>query len=85
MIEMEQLPKELKDNQYYVELLDALIEENDLALKNRLQKADTYATFVNDQAGILMDRTIECIREKEISFLAASEIAVANWKERMFS
>ncbi|KKK95198.1 hypothetical protein LCGC14_2675210, partial [marine sediment metagenome] len=31
---MEPLSEELKDNQYYVELLDALVEENDMQLKH---------------------------------------------------
>ena len=82
---MEPLPKELQDNQYYVSVLDALIEENDMAIKQRLQKADTYAQFINEQAGKLMDETIELIRVNEISFLEASTMALDNWKQRMFS
>ena len=81
---MEHLSEELKDNQYYVELLDALVEENDMQLKHRLQKADTYARFINEQAGLLMDETIEYIREREVAFPVASETVVAQWKERMF-
>ncbi|KKM28000.1 hypothetical protein LCGC14_1569060 [marine sediment metagenome] len=81
---MEHLSEELKDNQYYVELLDALVEENDMQLKHRLQKADTYARFINEQAGLLMDETIEYIREREVAFPIASETVVARWKERMF-
>lgn len=79
------LPEELQDNQYYIELLDALIEENDMELKHRLQKADTYGRFVNEQSGILMDRTIEHIRENESSFPLASSIVLDEWKERTFS
>ena len=33
---MEELSEGLKDHQYYYELLDALIEENDMELKNRV-------------------------------------------------
>ncbi len=82
---MEPLPEELQDNQYYIELLDALIEENDMELKHRLQKADTYGQFVNEQAGMIMDRTIEHIRENESSFSIASSIVLDEWKKRMFS
>ncbi|KKN14865.1 hypothetical protein LCGC14_0991890, partial [marine sediment metagenome] len=53
-------------------------------LKHRLQKADTYARFINEQAGLLMDETIEYIREREVAFPVASETVVAQWKERMF-
>lgn len=82
---MEPLSEELKDNQYYVSLLDELIEENDHALKHRLQKAATYARFINEQAGLLMDQTIEYIRENETSFSIASSTLIAQWKERMFN
>ena len=82
---MEPLSEELKDNQYYVSLLDTLIEENNHELKHRLQKADTYAQFINDQAGILMDETITNIKENEVSFSLASTLAVDKWKERMFT
>ena len=81
---MEPLSEELRDNQYYVSLLDELIEENDLALKHRLQIADTYARFVNDQAGLLMDNTIAYIKENEVSFSLASSVVIDQWKERMF-
>ena len=81
---MEPLSEELKDNQYYVALLDELIEENDLSSKHRLQKADTYARFINDQAGLLMDATIAYIKENEVSFPLASSIVIEQWKERMF-
>ena len=82
---MEPLSEELKDNQYYVSLLDELIEENDQALKHRLQKADTYARFINEQAGLLMDGTIDYIRENETSFSIASSTLIEQWKERMFN
>jgi len=82
---MEPLSEELKDNQYYVSLLDELIEENDQALKHRLQKADTYARFINEQAGLLMDQTIDYIRENETSFSIASSTLIEQWKERMFN
>lgn len=81
---MEALSEELRDNQYYIELLDALVEENDMEMKHRLQKADTYARFINEQAGVLMDRTIDHIRENESSFPIASSIVLNEWKERMF-
>ncbi len=81
---MEPLSEELKDNQYYVSLLDELIKENNLELKHRLQKADTYARFINEQAGLLMDETIEYIRENEVAFTIASSVIIENWKERMF-
>lgn len=82
---MEPLSEELKDNQYYVALLDELIKENDLPLKYRLQKADTYARFINDQAGLLMDETIVYIRDNEVSFPIASSVVIEQWKERMFT
>lgn len=82
---MEPLSEELKDNQFYVSLLDELIEENDHSLKHRLQKADTYARFINEQAGLLMDQTIEYIRENETSFSIASSALIEEWKERMFN
>lgn len=82
---MEPLSEELKDNQYYVSLLDELIVENDQLLKHRLQKADTYARFINEQAGLLMDQTIDYIRENETSFSIASTTLIEQWKERMFN
>ncbi|MDB4291763.1 hypothetical protein N9954_00030 [Maribacter sp.] len=82
---MEPLSEELKDNQYYVSFLDELIEENDQALKHRLQKADTYARFINEQAGLLMNQTIDYIRENETSFSIASSTLIEQWKERMFN
>jgi len=82
---MEALSEELRDNQYFIELLDALVEENDMEMKHRLQKADTYARFINEQAGVLMDRTIDHIRENKSSFPIASSTVLDEWKERMFS
>ncbi|SNZ01430.1 hypothetical protein [Flagellimonas pacifica] len=82
---MEPLSEELKDNQYYVNLLDVLIEENDQEMKHRLQKADTYAQFVNEQAGILMDETIDYIREHSVDFQIASSRVLDGWRDRMFS
>ena len=82
---MEPLSEELQDNQYYVALLDELVEANDIELKHRLQKADTYAQFINDQAGLLMDKTIDYIKSNEVSFVLASNIVVEQWKERMFN
>lgn len=82
---MEALSEELRDNQYYIELLDALVEENDMEMKHRLQKADTYARFINEQAGVLIDRTIDHIRENETSFPIASSIVLDEWKGRMFA
>ncbi|RIV68963.1 hypothetical protein [Flagellimonas aequoris] len=81
---MEPLSEELKDNQYYVSLLDALIEENDMELKHRLQKADTYARFINEQAGLLMDETIDHIEKNEVAIPIASSLVIQQWKERMF-
>ncbi len=81
---MEPLSEELQDNQYYVTLLDELVKENDLELKHRLQKADTYARFINEQAGLLMDNTVTYIRENEVSFSLASSMVIEQWKERMF-
>ncbi|MDF0716556.1 hypothetical protein PY092_10385 [Muricauda sp. 334s03] len=81
---MEPLSEELKDNQYYVSLLDELIEENDMELKHRLQKADTYARFINEQAGLLMDETIDHIEKNEVAFPIASSLVIEQWKERMF-
>ena len=81
---MEPLSEELKDNQYYVSLLDELVLENDVQLKHRLQKADTYARFINEQASLLMDETIEYIRKNEVAFPIASSVVIESWKERMF-
>ena len=82
---MKALTEELQDNQHYVALLDALVEENDIEMKNRLQKADTYGRFINEQAGILMDKTIDHIREENASFQIASSIVLEEWKDRIFS
>lgn len=82
---MEALSEELKDNQYYVELLDTLVEENDIEMKHRLQKADDYAQFINEQAEMLMDDTITYIRKNEVSFPEASSKILADWSERMFA
>ncbi len=82
---MEALSEELRDNQYYIELLDSLIEENDMELKHRLQKADTYGRFINEQAGILMDKTIDYISANESSFPIASSMILDEWAARMFS
>lgn len=82
---MEALSEELQDNQYYVELLDTLVEENDMEMKHRLQRADTYARFINEQAGILMDKTIDYIREENSSFPIASSIVLEEWAARLFS
>jgi len=82
---MEALSEELQDNQYYVALLDALVEENDMEMKHRLQRADTYGRFINEQASVLMDKTIDYIREENSSFPVASSIVLEEWKERLFS
>lgn len=81
---MEPLSPELKDNQYYVALLDELIKENDLELKHRLQKADIYGRFVNEQAALLMDDTLDFISKNEVPFPIASSAVVESWKEKMF-
>lgn len=81
---MEPLSPQLKDNQYYIALLDELIGENDLELKHRLQKADVYGRFVNEQAALLMDETVAYISKNEVSFPVASSAVVESWKEKMF-
>lgn len=81
---MEELSEDLKDHQYYVELLNELLEENDMELKNRLQKGDKYTQFINDQSRLLMDKTIALIREREVSFIDASSKAIEEWKENTF-
>ena len=81
---MEPLSPELKDNQYYVALLDELIGENDLELKHRLQKEDVYGRFVNEQAVLLMDETVAFISTKEVPFVVASSAVIESWKEKMF-
>ncbi len=81
---MEPLSTELKDNQYYVSLLDELITENDLELKHRLQKADIYGRFVNEQAAMLMDDTIAYRSSNGVSFPLASSAILESWKEKMF-
>lgn len=82
---MEALSEDVKDNQYYVELLDTLVEENDMELKHRLQKADNYAQFINEQAEMLLDDTITYIRKNEVSFPDASSRILSDWSERMFA
>jgi len=81
---MEPLSEELKDQQYYVSLLNELVEENDMELKHRLQKADVYAKFLHEQAGMLMDDTIAHIAKNEVGFPIASTLILEDWKERMF-
>ncbi len=81
---MEKLSEELKNEQYYLTLLDALIEENDMELKNRLQKGDLYTQFIQEQSKVLMENTIALRRDKEVSFLEASQIVIKEWKEKTF-
>ncbi|SFZ94857.1 hypothetical protein SAMN05428642_105138 [Flaviramulus basaltis] len=81
---MEKLSEELKNEQYYLTLLDALIEENDMELKNRLQKGDLYTQFIQEQSKVLMENTIVLRRDKEVSFLEASQIVIKEWKEKTF-
>tara|TARA_R110002050_G_scaffold271612_3_gene415125 strand:+ start:16802 stop:17050 length:249 start_codon:yes stop_codon:yes gene_type:complete len=81
---MEKLSEELKNEQYYLTLLDALIEENDMELKNRLQKGDLYTQFIQEQSKVLMENTITLRRDKEVSFLEASQIVIKEWKEKTF-
>jgi len=81
---MKELSEDLKDNQYYVELLDELIEEHNIELKNRLQKGDGYTQFIQEQSKMLMNNTINLVREREISFIEASSIAIDEWKEKIF-
>lgn len=82
---MEALSEELMDHRMYVELMDELVEENDMEMKHRLQKADTYGRFINEQASVLMDRAIDFTREENVAFPIASAIILAAWKEEMFS
>jgi hypothetical protein len=82
---MELLSEEKNDNQYYVSLLDAPIKENNLELKHRLQKLDTYAQFINEQARLLLDSINEYSAKNEVSFLEASSFCIEVWKKRMFS
>ena len=81
---MQELSEELKNEQYYLTLLDALIEENDMELKNRLQKGDLYTQFIQEQSKVLMENTITLRRDKEVSFLEASQIVIKEWKEKTF-
>lgn len=81
---MQLIPKELQDDEYYIFLLDTLIKDNDHSLKHRLQKADTYAMFIKEQAGILTQDTENYMQEKEVTFLEASRKIVEQWKQRMF-
>ncbi len=55
-----------------------------MELKNRLQMGDGYTQFIRDQSKVLMDTTIELVREKGISFQEASDIALEGWRERTF-
>tara|TARA_R110002096_G_scaffold111268_2_gene242936 strand:- start:448 stop:705 length:258 start_codon:yes stop_codon:yes gene_type:complete len=80
----EELSEDLKNNQYYVELLDELIEEKDMELKNRLQKGDGYTQFIQEQSKVLMNNTMDLVRDREVSFIEASSIAIEDWKERTF-
>lgn len=77
---MEELSEDLKDHQYYTELLNELIEENDMELKSRLQKGDRYSQFINEQSRLLMDKTIALIKEQEVSFIEASSTVIEEWK-----
>jgi len=81
---MNKLSEELQSEQYYINLLNEIIEEKDIEMKNYLQKGDNYTSFINEQSERLMNTTIELIRTREISFLEASSIIVEEWKEKTF-
>jgi hypothetical protein len=55
-----------------------------MELKNRLQMGDGYTQFIQDQSRVLMDSTIEMVREKGVSFQESSTIVLEGWKERTF-
>jgi len=81
---MSELSEELKNEQYYYSVLDTLIDDHDIELKNRLQLADGYTQFIQEQSKALMESTINIIRKDEISFLEASEKALEEWKFKNF-
>lgn len=81
---MKELSEDLRDHQYYIELLDELIEEQNMELKNHLQKSDGYTQFIQEQSKMLMNNTINLVKEREVSFMEASAIAIDDWKARTF-
>ncbi|TBN14396.1 hypothetical protein [Hyunsoonleella pacifica] len=81
---MKELSEDLKNNLYYLEIIDALIEEYNIELKNSYQLRDEYTEFIQNESARLMDDTVKLIREKEISFIQASATVIEDWKEQTF-
>lgn len=81
---MNELSEDLKNNLYYLEIIDALIEEYNIELKNSYQLRDEYTEFIQNESARLMDDTVKLIREKEISFIQASATVIEDWKEQTF-
>lgn len=81
---MDELSEDLKNNLYYLDIIDALIEEYNMELKNSYQLKDRYTEFIQNESARLMDDTIKLIREKEISFIQASASIIEDWKQKTF-
>ena len=81
---MNDLSEDLKNNLYYLDILDALIEEYNIELKNSYQLRDEYTEFIQNESARLMDDTVKLIREKEVSFIQASASVIEDWKQKTF-
>ena len=81
---MENLSEDLKNNLYYIDILDALMDEHGMELKNRLQRGDNYTQYIREQSQALMDKTIGLVKENGISFLEASNMVIEDWQDRTF-
>jgi len=81
---MNELSDDLKNNLYYLDIIDALIEEYNIELKNSYQLRDEYTEFIQNESARLMDDTVKLIREKEVSFIQASASVIEDWKEKTF-
>lgn len=66
----------LKKEQYYYKLLDDLISENNLKMKNELQTGDNYEEFISNKSQKILDRVIKLMETKEIPYLNAEQIII---------
>lgn len=81
---MDNISSDLAKEQYYYTLIDALITEHDLELKNRLQTEDRYEDYVSEHASKLLDDVIAIRDEKNIEYLNAEQIALEAFKAQYF-
>ena len=81
---MNDLSEDLKNNLYYLDIIDALIEEYNIELKNSYQLRDEYTEYIQNESARLMDDTVKLIREKEVSFIQASTSVIEDWKQKTF-